>query len=138
MKNIILITTLLISLASCGVSQTQKSNFDEITIAVGKGAASVEVADFNKDGKPDIAIANLEDSSLTILLNTGNRKFSQSPGSPFSAGIAPNDINISDLNNDGNPDIALANHGKKYFTVLLGNGKGQFAAALHSPFAVHV
>src|SRR5450631_2809210 len=105
---------------------------------VGRGAASVEIADFNNDRKPDIAIANTEDSSITILLNTGNRKFIQAAGSPFYAGHFPNDINITDFNKDGNLDIAIANHEKKYFTVLLGNGKGQFTAAPHSPFNVQV
>jgi hypothetical protein len=138
MKNTILIAILIISLTGCSFSQTQKSGFDIITITVGKGAASVEIADFNKDGKPDIAVANTEDSSLTILLNAGNRKFIQAPGSPFYAGHFPNDIAIADFNKDGNADIALSNHEKKYVTVLLGNGKGQFAEAPHSPFSVQV
>ncbi|MDQ2719423.1 MAG: VCBS repeat-containing protein [Bacteroidota bacterium] len=141
MKNIISIATLLITLTSCSFSQTENHNSkrsDKITIPAGKGAASVEIGDFNKDGKPDIAIANIEDSSLTILLNNGNRKFTQAKGSPFFAGHFPNDINIADINEDGNLDIALANHEKKYFTILLGNGKGQFKSAPNSPFAVQV
>jgi hypothetical protein len=138
MKSLISIAALVISITGCSFSQTQKTNFDISTITVGKGASSVEIADFNKDGKPDIAVANTEDSSLTILLNTGNRKFDQAAGSPFYAGHFPNDINIADFNKDGNSDIALANHEKKYFTVLLGNGKGQFSAASRSPVAVQV
>jgi hypothetical protein len=148
MKVIISTFVLLVILASCSFSQKQKSNFDIKTIAVGKGAASVEIADFNKDGKPDIAVAhtadndnavaNIENSSITILLNTGKREFTQATGSPFYAGHFPNDITIADFNKDGNLDIALANHIKKYFTVLLGNGKGQFQEAPHSPFAVQV
>jgi len=141
MKNIFSIATLLTTLISCSFSQTQNHNSkssDKITISAGKGASSVEVADFNKDGKPDIAIANIEDSSLTILLNNGNRKFTQAESSPFFAGHFPNDINITDINKDGNLDIALANHERKFFTVLLGNGKGQFSSAPNSPFAVQV
>lgn len=147
MKVIISILSVIV-LSSCSYSQKQQSNFDIKKIPVGKGAASVEIADFNKDGKPDIvvahtadndkAVATLENSSITILLNTGNRKFVQVTGSPFYAGDFPNDINIADFNKDGNLDIALANHVKKYFTLLIGNGKGQFAEAPHSPFAVQV
>jgi hypothetical protein len=135
MKVIISILTLLIT--GCSFCQ-QKLNFDIETIAVGKGAASIEVADFNKDGKPDIAVANTEDSSISILINAGKREFRNATGSPFYAGHFPNDINITDFNKDGNLDIALANHEKKYFTVLLGNGKGQFHPSPHSPFAVQV
>jgi FG-GAP-like repeat len=138
MKVIISTLGLLVGLTGCSFSQKKKTTFDTKTIAVGKGAASVEIADFNKDGKPDIAVANTEDSSVTILLNKGKREFVEATGSPFYAGHFPNDINIADFNKDGNWDIAFANHEKKYFTVLLGNGKGQFSAAQNSPFAVQV
>ncbi len=138
MKYFFTIIIFLLCFSGCSNSQTKKPDFDIITIVAGKGAASVEIADFNKDGKPDMAIANAEDSSVTILLNTGNRKFKPSAGSPFYAGHFPNDINIADFNKDGNLDLALANHEKKYFTVLVGNGKGQFEPAPHSPFAVQV
>ena len=42
-------------------------------LAVARGDASVRpgrVADFNRDGKPDLAIANNASSSVTVLLNT--------------------------------------------------------------------
>ncbi len=142
MKNIIPIAAIFISLTSGSFSQPQNKNHrqrnDKISIAVGKGASSVEVADFNKDGKPDIVVANTADSSITILLNNGGRKFVQPKGSPFFAGHFPNDVAIADFNTDGNLDVALANHERKFFTVLFGNGKGQFSSAPHSPFSVQV
>ncbi|MGZ4012079.1 MAG: FG-GAP repeat domain-containing protein [Flavisolibacter sp.] len=148
MKVIISTLASVVIFTGCSYSERQQSNFDIQKIAVGKGAASVEVADFNKDGKPDIvvahtadndnAVASIENSSITILLNTGKRDFRPATGSPFYAGDFPNDINIADFNRDGNLDIALANHVKKYFTVLLGNGKGQFSQAPNSPFTVQV
>jgi len=127
-----------ICLSGCGFSQKKEGGSENVILAAGKGAASMEVADFNKDGKPDIAIVGTEDSTLTIYLNEGNRKFEQATGSPFFAGHFPNDINIADINKDGNLDIALANHERKFFTVLLGNGNGQFIPASSSPVAVQV
>lgn len=138
MKFIITTWASVIILTGCSYSQQQQSNFEKKAITVGKGAASVEVADFNKDGKPDIAVSNSEDSSVTILMNAGNREFTKATGSPFYAGHFPNDIYIADYNKDGNLDIAFANHEKKYFTILLGNGSGQFHPAAHSPFPVQV
>ena len=132
------IIIVLICMSGCGLSQKRDEDYDKLVLAAGKGASSVEVADLNNDGKMDIAIANTEDSSLTIYLNRGNRRFIQAEGSPFFAGHFPNDINIADINKDGNFDIALANHERKFFTVLLGNGKGQFAPAPGSPVAVQV
>src|SRR6516225_8345016 len=103
----IILNTFLFCLTSCSFSQTEKKDLDVITIPAGKGASSVEVADVNKDGKPDIVIANIDDSSISILLNAGNRQFKQANGSPLYAGHFPNDINIADFNKDGNLDLAI-------------------------------
>jgi hypothetical protein len=138
MKNMFLLVLSMISLSNCNAPLTQPQNFEIVTIPVGKGPGSVEVADFNADGWPDLAIANSEDSSMTILLNEGGRKFVQADGSLFYAGNFPHDINIADFNKDGNLDLVIANHERKYITVLLGNGKGQFHTAPHSPFWIRV
>jgi len=99
---------------------------------------SVEIADLNGDKIKDLVIANAEDSSVTILLGTGNGNFREAKGSPFPAGCMPNDIAIADFNKDGKPDLAFANHTKKYLTVLAGDGKGGFTPLKGSPFAVEV
>jgi hypothetical protein len=42
-------------------------NFD-----AGGHVSSVAVGDFNDDGKPDLAVANFNDATLSVLLNTSN------------------------------------------------------------------
>src|SRR5271165_3413918 len=74
---------------------------------------SVEIADLNGDKIKDLVIANGEDSSVTILLGTGKGNFKEAKGSPFPPGYMPNDIAIADLNKDGIPDLAFANHDRK-------------------------
>ena len=45
-------------------------------IAVGtNGPASVAVGDFNRDGKPDLAMANSVSNNVSILLGNGNGTF---------------------------------------------------------------
>jgi hypothetical protein len=107
-----------------------------IKIKVGRSPGSVEVADFNNDKLPDLAVTSETDSSVTVLLGNGKGGFTETGNSPFFAGSIPNDISINDFNRDGNMDLAFANHDKKYLTVLLGNGKGNFIAAPGSPFPV--
>lgn len=106
--------------------------------ATGSAPGSVEVADFNGDGKPDLVVANEQSQDATVLLGDGRGGFTAAPGSPFAAGQQPNDIAIGDFNRDGKPDLAFANHEAKHLTVLLGDGRGGFAPAPGSPFAVAV
>lgn len=111
---------------------------NQVRIKTGHQPGSVEIADFNNDGAPDIVVASELDSNVTILLNEGTGKFKEANGSPFYAGHSPNDIAINDFNNDGKRDLAIANHDTKYITLLLGNGEGSFVPAAASPFPVEV
>ena len=47
--------------------------------------------------------------------------------STFAADHAPSAVAVADLNGDGRPDLAIANHERPYATVLLADGKGGFA-----------
>jgi uncharacterized protein (TIGR03437 family) len=59
--------------------------------------------------------------------------FTAPAGSPIAVGNAPRAIALGDFNNDGKPDLAVANSGANNITVLLGNGSGGFTAAAASP-----
>jgi hypothetical protein len=115
----------------------ETTGFRVVTIKSGKGATSIESADFNRDGHPDLAVANEQDGTVTILLNVGDAGFKPAPGSPFFANQNPNDICIADVDNDGNPDLCIANTEVSMLTLLLGNGRGQFRQAPTSPYRVH-
>ncbi len=106
--------------------------------AAGTAPGSVEVADFNQDGKADLAVANERSNDVTILLGDGRGGLMAAKGSPFACGQQPNDIAIGDFNRDGKLDLAFANHEAKHLTVLLGDGQGGFKPAPNSPFAAEV
>lgn len=139
MTNIFSLTLSAILLSSCGQTNSSSSantvaSSDTTRIKVGNSPGSVEVADFNNDKFPDLAITSETDSSVTILLGNGKGGFIPSDNSPFFGGSIPNDICIADFNKDGNHDLAFPNHERKYLTVLLGDGKGNFTQAKNSPF----
>jgi len=79
------------------------------------GGSNLVSADFNGDGKQDIAAGS---SSTAILLGNGD--------GTFQAAVLPTNLNnfaprfVSDLNNDGKPDLISSNQ------VGLGNGDGTF------------
>jgi hypothetical protein len=110
-------------------------NFEQVVIPVGRGPGSIAIADVNRDGKPDIIVANTEDETISVLLGDGKGHFRLAPGSPFPCGKGPNDIAVADMNGDGNPDLVIANTGTPYLTILLGDGRGGFKSSPHSPFA---
>jgi hypothetical protein len=97
-------------------------------VATGSNFYSIVIADFNNDGKPDIA-ASLgggasDNQSLVVLLGNGNGTFS-SPTYFFDGGASS--IVSADFNGDGKQDIAAA--GSAGLAILLGNGNGTFQAA---------
>jgi hypothetical protein len=136
----LIFSALTVLLSSCGPgnNSSTENNFalaDTIRIKVGNNPGSVEIADFNNDNFPDLAVTSETDSSVTILLGNGKGAFARAANSPFLAGSVPNDIAIGDFNKDGNRDLAFPNHERKYITVLFGDGNGNFKQAKNSPFA---
>jgi hypothetical protein len=68
---------------------------------------SLVVADFSADGKPDVAVANSDADSVTVLLGTGTGRFRPTVDSPFAI-ATPTEIAAADLNGDGKLDFAVA------------------------------
>src|SRR6266700_2921229 len=95
------------------------------SLTVGNGPAGVAVGDFNGDGKPDLAVANLNDNTLSILLGNGDGTF-QAPQTFAGVGTKPYFVAVGDFNRDGKPDLVITNHLGNTVTVLLGNGDGTF------------
>src|SRR6476660_2997811 len=93
-KIILLITSVFtFFISDCGqTSSTSVKNSSiahTIRIKVGKAPGSIEVADFNNDKLPDLAITSEADTNVTILLGMDKGKFSEAAGSPFFAGHSP-------------------------------------------------
>jgi hypothetical protein len=105
--------------------------------------SSVITADFNSDGKVDLATANLESHEVSVLLGVGDGTFQASRN--VSMGSNPNQVITADFNGDGKVDLATADAGRCYpfpscaqlnvaggFSVRLGNGDGTFQSGFSS------
>jgi len=108
--------------------------FSGVEYATGKQPFAIVVADFNRDGFPDLATADAGSSDITILLGNGSGGFTPAPGSPTALGAVPDSITVGDFNGDGIPDIAATCIASNSVTILLGNGSGGFTAVPGSPF----
>jgi hypothetical protein len=104
-------------------------------VATGDNPVSTAVADFNKDGRPDLAIANYLSNSVSIFVGNGSGGFALA-GIPLATGTGPINVVAGDFNGDGNADVAVANLNVNSVNVFLGNGAAGFSAASGSPFSL--
>jgi hypothetical protein len=91
--------------------------------SVQSGGNQVVVADFNNDGKLDIAIG-VGNQTLAVLLGNGDGTFAAATYW-YDAGVGP--AGSADFNGDGKLDL-LAGNG-----ILYGNGDGTFQALVFPP-----
>ena len=91
-------------------------------ILTGSVPSSLAVADWNRDGRPDLAVANLASSNVFILTGKGDGTVEQIR--PVSFGGTPVSIASTDLDGDGRTDLAAT--AGALFYPLLSNGDGTF------------
>jgi len=119
---------------------------------------SIAIADVNRDGKPDLVVANSSVGSdgglgnVGVLLGKGDGTF-QAASTYASGGYGAAAVAVADVNGDGTLDVVVANCSGSSSDctgsagdvgVLLGNGSGLFQTAVtytsgsNYPFAVAV
>jgi uncharacterized repeat protein (TIGR01451 family) len=101
-----------------------------VSYPVGTSPAGIVIADFNGDGKLDIAVANSGSANVSILLGNGDGTFKGAVNSP--AGPSPQSLAVGDFNWDHKLDLIVVNPGDStnnrpgVVNLLLGNGDGSF------------
>jgi hypothetical protein len=90
---------------------------------------SLAVADFNNDGKADLALADASSGNTpgTVIVLLGNGDGTFQPGVNYSTGYNFGLLMVADFNADGKMDLAASPYGGPV-VILLGNGDGTFQA----------
>jgi hypothetical protein len=101
---------------------------DTVTVSAKNQLSSVTAADFNQDGKLDLAVTVLNKAQAFVLLGNGNGAFAQQ--SPISTGTQPYSVAAGDFIGDGLPGLAVANDGSNNVDVVLNNLKTSTTAML--------
>jgi hypothetical protein len=96
------------------------------SFSVGQNPHALVAADFNRDGKLDVAVSNSDSNNISILSGNSDGTFQSAVN--YDVAIYPGAIVAGDFNGDGYPDLAVTSgtRGGNVVNVLLGSSNGVF------------
>jgi hypothetical protein len=95
----------------------------KVDYITGSQPYSISLADYNGDGKLDLAVANLYSATVSIFMNSStNGTIIFYPKIDFVTNIGPSNIVSNDFDGDGKTDLAIANVQSTNISILRNNG----------------
>jgi hypothetical protein len=86
---------------------------------------SIDIADFDLDGQPDLVTSDPDYVFIDVLLGNGDGTF-KTPAQTTYADNRPEFIHARDFNSDGKPDVLVHEAGRSEVTLMVGRGDGTF------------
>ena len=93
-----------------------------ITIPAGVAPSAMTAADFNADGRVDLAVADPDGGSVGLLFGTAAGGFEPAVLTP--TGLHPGSLAAADVNGDLRPDVVVVDYDAGVAEVLLNTGSG--------------
>ncbi|NNF44845.1 MAG: VCBS repeat-containing protein [Phycisphaerales bacterium] len=102
---------------------------------IGRWPRGGAVADFNGDGWPDVAVANLSSNALSIMLNDQAGGFAPQIWVP--TGAEPRYLTATDVDGDGDTDLAVIHKLLDDMWIHRNDGTSTFTVDNEDKYAVH-
>ncbi len=113
----------------------------KVDFPTGKYPNYIAIGDMDGDGKPDLAVTNQGNNTVSVLRNTGTSgSVSFAANVNFPTGADPNCIAMGDIDGDGRPDLAVVNFSDSTVSVLRNTGTSgsvSFAAKVDFPTGLY-
>lgn len=103
---------------------------------VGNDPFDLETGDFDQDGITDLAVANVADGTVSVLLGDGTGGLGDGtfgPKTDYPITLFTNHLEVLDVDGDGNPDLAGLATQNQALDFLLGNGSGPIDEGTFEP-----
>ena len=100
--------------------------FQDPGFSVDGDLKDITAADFNGDGKVDLALTGYLSTTVLVVLGNGDGTFQ--PAITYSTEVAAKTVSAADLNGDGAPDLLLCGGLSNWAEVLLGDAAGNFGS----------
>jgi hypothetical protein len=84
------------------------------------GPTAIANGDLNRDGHPDLVVAQGTNIAVTVFFGLGDGTFAA--GLDYPAGVKPAAVAIGDLNGDGWPEVVTANADSGGYGILWNRG----------------
>ena len=101
-----------------------------VPLSAGAAPSGIVRADFNHDGKLDLAVSAKGTDDVQVALGNGDGTFVAAAPFALGAGFAPDGLAVADFNGDGDLDLVASGSANGDVAVLLGLGTGAFGPAV--------
>ncbi|MGB9179434.1 MAG: FG-GAP-like repeat-containing protein [Pyrinomonadaceae bacterium] len=119
MRNTLLYVVLPVALFLLSAQAASAQSFaPAVNYPSAAGAQAVAVGDFNVDGKPDLAVVNYNDSTVSVLFRNNIGTFAAKIDYGVK-GVAPASVAVGDFNLDGKPDLIVSNFNSNSVSELI-------------------